>query len=99
MRLKLAILLLSAAPVLADDVTIIDPAAFFPEGPVMLDGKLYYAQYSGAVVSVWDGAAKSDIWKTTKANLGFIGVLTAVLLLCTYVPWLSLVLIHAFYGG
>jgi tripartite ATP-independent transporter DctM subunit len=43
--------------------------------------------------------AKSDIWKTTKANLGFIGVLTAVLLLCTYVPWLSLVLIHAFYGG
>lgn len=43
--------------------------------------------------------AKSDIWKTTKANLGFIGVLLVVLLLCTYVPWLSLVLIQMFYGG
>ncbi|MBS0246523.1 MAG: TRAP transporter large permease [Proteobacteria bacterium] len=41
--------------------------------------------------------AKSDIWATTKANLGFIGVLTFVLLLCTYVPWLSLVLIKMFY--
>jgi tripartite ATP-independent transporter DctM subunit len=43
--------------------------------------------------------AKSDIWETTKANLGFIGVLLGVLLLCTYVPWLSLVLITVFYGG
>jgi tripartite ATP-independent transporter DctM subunit len=43
--------------------------------------------------------AKSDIWKTTKANLGFVGVLTLVLLICTYVPWLSLVLIEKFYGG
>jgi tripartite ATP-independent transporter DctM subunit len=43
--------------------------------------------------------AKSDIWETTKANVGFIGVLLLVLLLCTYVPWLSLVLIKTFYGG
>ena len=43
--------------------------------------------------------AKADIWATTKANLGFVGVLTVVLLLCTYVPWLSLVLINIFYGG
>ena len=43
--------------------------------------------------------AKSDIWATTRANMGFIGVLTAVLLLCTYVPWFSLVLIRYFYGG
>ena len=42
--------------------------------------------------------AKSDIWETTKANLGFIGVLLAVLMLCTYVPWFSLVLIRLFYG-
>jgi C4-dicarboxylate transporter DctM subunit len=41
--------------------------------------------------------AKSDIWQTTKANVGFIGILLAVLLLCTYVPWLSLVLINLFY--
>jgi C4-dicarboxylate transporter, DctM subunit len=43
--------------------------------------------------------AKSDIWETTKANLGFIGVLLAVLLLCSYVPWFSLVLIRLFYGS
>jgi tripartite ATP-independent transporter DctM subunit len=43
--------------------------------------------------------AKADIWQTTKANLGFIGVLTFVLVLCTYVPWLSLVLIDKFYGN
>jgi tripartite ATP-independent transporter DctM subunit len=41
--------------------------------------------------------AKSDIWETTKANFGFIGVLLAVLMLCSYVPWLSLVLIDVFY--
>jgi tripartite ATP-independent transporter DctM subunit len=43
--------------------------------------------------------AKSDIWETTKANLGFIGVLLAVLMLCTYVPWFSLVLIRLFYSS
>jgi C4-dicarboxylate transporter, DctM subunit len=42
--------------------------------------------------------AKSDIWNTSKANIGFVGVLLLVLLLCTYVPWLSLVLIDVFYG-
>jgi C4-dicarboxylate transporter, DctM subunit len=41
--------------------------------------------------------AKSDIWATSRANVGFIGVLILALLLCTYVPWLSLVLIHTFY--
>ncbi|MBL9051447.1 MAG: SMP-30/gluconolactonase/LRE family protein [Tabrizicola sp.] len=48
---------------LAGDVTVLDPAAFFPEGPVVVEGKLFYAQYSGNVVSVWDGAVKTDIWK------------------------------------
>jgi TRAP-type C4-dicarboxylate transport system permease large subunit len=43
--------------------------------------------------------AKSDIWATTKANLGFVGVLIVVLFLCTYVPWLSLALIRLFYDG
>jgi C4-dicarboxylate transporter DctM subunit len=43
--------------------------------------------------------AKSDIWETTKANLGFIAVLVGVLMLCSYVPWFSLVLIRLFYGG
>jgi TRAP-type C4-dicarboxylate transport system permease large subunit len=41
--------------------------------------------------------ARTDIWETTKANFGFISVLLLVLVLCTYVPWFSLVLIEYFY--
>ena len=42
--------------------------------------------------------AKSDIWQTTKVNLPFIAALLVVLLLCTYVPFISLALVHLFYG-
>jgi len=42
--------------------------------------------------------AKSDIWQTTKVNLPFIAALLLVLLLCTYVPFISLALVHLFYG-
>jgi C4-dicarboxylate transporter, DctM subunit len=43
--------------------------------------------------------ARTDIWETTKVNMGFIGILLAVLLVNTYVPWLSLSLVRLFYGG
>jgi tripartite ATP-independent transporter DctM subunit len=43
--------------------------------------------------------AKSDIWETTKVNLPFIAALLLVLILCTYVPAVSLGLVHVFYGG
>jgi C4-dicarboxylate transporter, DctM subunit len=43
--------------------------------------------------------AKSDIWQTTKVNPPFIAALVFALLLCTYVPWISLALAHLFYGG
>jgi C4-dicarboxylate transporter DctM subunit len=43
--------------------------------------------------------AKADIWKVTKVNTWFIGVLLAVLLLCTYVPAVSLTLVDYFYPG
>jgi tripartite ATP-independent transporter DctM subunit len=43
--------------------------------------------------------AKSDIWETTKVNVPFILALLVVLFLCTYVPWLSLALVHLFYGS
>jgi tripartite ATP-independent transporter DctM subunit len=43
--------------------------------------------------------AKSEIWRTTKVNLPFIAALLIVLLLCTYVPWISLVLVNLFYGN
>ncbi|HEY0835908.1 MAG TPA: TRAP transporter large permease [Azospirillum sp.] len=43
--------------------------------------------------------AKADIWATTRVNLWFIGVLLLVLLLCTYVPAISLTLVNLFYGS
>ena len=75
----------------------IDPIHF----GLVLTLNLAIGQQTPPVASVLIAAcsiAKSDIWDTTKANLGFIGVLLAVLLLCTYVPWFSLVLIRVFYG-
>jgi tripartite ATP-independent transporter DctM subunit len=74
----------------------IDPIHF----GLVLTLNLAIGQQTPPVASVLIAAcsiAKSDIWETTKANLGFIGVLLAVLLLCTYVPWFSLVLIDVFY--
>lgn len=75
----------------------IDPVHF----GLVLTLNLAIGQQTPPVASVLIAAcsiAKSDIWATTKANIGFIGVLTAVLMLCTYVPWFSLVLIRLFYG-
>ena len=76
----------------------IDPIHF----GLVLTLNLAIGQQTPPVASVLIAAcsiAKADIWATTKANLGFIGVLLAVLLLCTYVPWFSLVLIRLFYGS
>lgn len=76
----------------------IDPIHF----GLVLTLNLAIGQQTPPVASVLITAcsiAKTDIWETTKSNLGFIGVLLAVLLLCTYVPWLSLILIRVFYGG
>ncbi|CCN35845.1 putative TRAP-type C4-dicarboxylate transport system, large permease component [Vibrio nigripulchritudo SO65] len=42
--------------------------------------------------------AKVDIWSTTRANLPFIGVLIALLLLVTYVPFITLGLVDWVYG-
>jgi tripartite ATP-independent transporter DctM subunit len=41
--------------------------------------------------------AKADIWKVTKVNVWFIGVLLAVLLLITYVPPVPMALVDYFY--
>jgi tripartite ATP-independent transporter DctM subunit len=76
----------------------IDPIHF----GLVLTLNLAIGQQTPPVASVLIAAcsiAKADIWETTKANLGFIGVLIGVLLLCSYVPWFSLVLIHVFYGS
>lgn len=47
----------------AQDAVVINPRALFPEGPLIDDGKLIYAEYAGNVVTVWDGAANSSLWQ------------------------------------
>lgn len=42
--------------------------------------------------------AKADIWEVSKVNIYFVGVIAAVLLLCTYVPAVPMWLVHVFYG-
>ncbi|WP_108662841.1 TRAP transporter large permease [Acuticoccus kandeliae] len=41
--------------------------------------------------------AKANIWEVSKVNLPFVGVLLAVLLICTYVPAIPMFLVELFY--
>lgn len=61
-----AAVLCAILPVMAhaEEPTVVNPTAFFPEGPVMMDGKLYYAQYAAHVATVWDGKTNVDFWKS-----------------------------------
>ena len=74
----------------------IDPIQF----GIILTLNIALGQQTPPVASVLVTAcsiARTDIWKTTKANLPFIAVLVAVLLLVTYVPAVSLSLVSVFY--
>ncbi len=76
----------------------IDPVHF----GLVLTLNLAIGQQTPPVASVLIAScaiAKSDIWQTTKVNLPFIAALLLVLLLCTYVPFISLALVHLFYGS
>jgi gluconolactonase len=52
-----------SGPLWAGEVRVITADAGFPEGPFWTDGKLYYAEYGGNRVSVWDGAANQVLWE------------------------------------
>jgi tripartite ATP-independent transporter DctM subunit len=41
--------------------------------------------------------ARANIWEVSKVNIWFVGVLLAVLLLCTYVPAMPMFLVEYFY--
>src|SRR5262245_54758858 len=48
----------------AADVKVINDKAAFPEGPVFLDGKLFYVEYGGNTIDVWDGKTNTVLWKS-----------------------------------
>ena len=41
--------------------------------------------------------ARANIWEVSKVNIWFVGVLLAVLMLCTYVPAVPMFLVEYFY--
>lgn len=43
-------------------VTVVDGAALYPEGPLWKDGRLYYVEYAGPGIKVWDGRQASVYW-------------------------------------
>ncbi|MFC6672728.1 TRAP transporter large permease [Marinobacterium aestuariivivens] len=76
----------------------IDPIHF----GIIMTLNLAIGQQTPPVASVLATAcsiAKVDVWTTTRANLPFIGVLVALLMLVTYVPSVSLGLVHWVYGS
>ena len=74
----------------------IDPVQF----GIILTLNIAIGQQTPPVASVLVTAcsiARTDIWKTTRTNLPFIGLLVLLLLVVTYVPFVSLMLVDAFY--
>jgi tripartite ATP-independent transporter DctM subunit len=74
----------------------IDPVQF----GLILTLNIAIGQQTPPVASVLVTAcsiARTDIWRTTRTNLPFIGVLVLVLLLVTYVPFVPLGLVEFFY--
>ncbi|GBD44897.1 C4-dicarboxylate TRAP transporter large permease protein DctM [bacterium HR40] len=75
----------------------IDPVHF----GLVVTINLGIGQQTPPVASVLAAAcsvAKADMWEVTRANLRFVAVLLAVLLLCTYVPAVPMSLVHWLYG-
>ncbi|WP_430474349.1 TRAP transporter large permease [Thalassospira lucentensis] len=74
----------------------IDPVHF----GIILTLNLAIGQQTPPVASVLVTScsiAKTDIWETTKVNVPFIGVLVAVLLAVTYLPFIPMTLVEIFY--
>ena len=74
----------------------IDPVQF----GIILTLNIAIGQQTPPVASVLVTAcsiARTDIWQTTRTNVPFILLLVALLLLVTYVPFVSLGLVEAFY--
>lgn len=46
----------------AQDVTVINEEARFPEGPEVIGDTLYYVEYGGNTIMTWDGKANAVFW-------------------------------------
>ena len=64
MILAIAAVIGLASAACAADMKVINDKAAFPEGPIFLDGKLYYVEYGGNTIDVWDGKTNTVLWKS-----------------------------------
>ncbi len=48
---------------LAEEPQVVVPRALFPEGPVMTEAGLIFAEYAGQVVTVWTAGGTSTLWR------------------------------------
>lgn len=53
---------------------VIDPHALYPEGPLWWHSKLYYVEYAGNDIKVWNGKSITYFWK--KMHCGPNGLVT-----------------------
>ncbi|PZR00263.1 MAG: hypothetical protein DI533_06675 [Cereibacter sphaeroides] len=63
MRMRVVALAVALAGPASAEPAVIDGAAEFPEGPIVLDGVLYYTHYAGNRVSTWDGKEVKTLWE------------------------------------
>ena len=66
-------------------ITVIDPHAAYPEGPLWRDGKVLYVEYAGPGVKVWDGRSTHVFWQGEHCGpSGLIGYAGDHLLIACY---------------
>jgi len=53
---------LVGVPAVAGQLTVVDPAARYPEGPLWRDGRLFYVEYAQSNIKTWDGRAVTVYW-------------------------------------
>lgn len=63
MMLTGAIFGLPAAFVYAHELKVINDQSYYPEGPLWVDGKLFYAEMSKDRIMLWDGTANAVFWR------------------------------------
>jgi len=75
-RWRVSLLSIALLPLCAvgGSLTVVDPNARYPEGPLWQDGKLLYVEYAGPGIRQWDGQRSTDFW--TKDKCGASGLIS-----------------------
>jgi gluconolactonase len=60
--LLMSLLALASGPVLCAQLTTIDRDVHYPEGPLWLNGKLFFVEYSTGSIKTWNGTRTDSFW-------------------------------------